>query len=46
MKLALEEGEIDPALVSYVEAHGTGTVIGDTMEIEAIAEAYYSEEDC
>lgn len=31
---------IDPASVSYVELHGTGTVLGDPIEVRALAEAF------
>src|SRR6476620_574455 len=37
---ALRAGEITPDSVDYIETHGTGTVIGDPIELEALAETY------
>lgn len=37
---ALAAAGLTPGEVSYIEAHGSGTLIGDPIEIEALAEAY------
>src|SRR6185369_7651870 len=37
---ALSAAGIDPATVSYVETHGTGTVLGDPIEVQALAQAF------
>lgn len=37
---ALEDGQIDPATISYVEAHGTATPLGDPIEIEGLTIAF------
>ncbi|HEX2927571.1 MAG TPA: SDR family NAD(P)-dependent oxidoreductase [Ruminiclostridium sp.] len=37
---ALHSAGIDPETVTYVETHGTGTPIGDTVEFEALKEAF------
>ncbi len=37
---ALDNGAVDPALVSYVEAHGTGTALGDPIEVEALGAVF------
>lgn len=37
---AWQEAKIDPQTISYIEAHGTGTQLGDTIEIEALSDAF------
>jgi amino acid adenylation domain-containing protein len=32
--------DIDPNTITYIETHGTGTVLGDPIEIAALAQAY------
>ncbi|MDP1794308.1 MAG: SDR family NAD(P)-dependent oxidoreductase, partial [Acidimicrobiales bacterium] len=39
IRRALSSGQVLPGQVSCVEAHGTGTVLGDPIEVEAIAAA-------
>lgn len=38
MRDAYQQAAIDPARVQYVETHGTGTMIGDPVEIGALAD--------
>jgi polyketide synthase 12/myxalamid-type polyketide synthase MxaB/epothilone polyketide synthase D len=38
MRDAYQRAQIDPATVDFVETHGTGTVIGDPVEIQALAD--------
>ena len=40
IRMALEDGDVDPESISYVEAHGTGTKIGDPIEVAALKEAW------
>lgn len=35
-----ERGQIDPRGITYAEMHGTGTVLGDPIELEALAGAF------
>ncbi|CAH8709848.1 type I polyketide synthase [Paenibacillus thiaminolyticus] len=35
---------VEPESITYVEAHGTGTNMGDPIEIEALKEAFHTEE--
>ena len=44
-EIAFKDAGIKPDSVSYLECHGTGTIIGDTMEIEAMKQAY-SQNNC
>ena len=37
---ALADAGLAPGDVSYVEGHGTGTALGDSIEIQSLAEAY------
>ncbi|MEY8355390.1 SDR family NAD(P)-dependent oxidoreductase [Lachnospiraceae bacterium 54-53] len=39
---AWKDAGINPDTISYIEAHGTGTVLGDPIEIKAIANAFES----
>jgi len=34
---ALRNAQVPPSSISYVETHGTGTVLGDPIEVEALA---------
>jgi acyl transferase domain-containing protein/acyl carrier protein len=40
IRRALDNALLEPQRVTFVEAHGTGTVVGDTIEVEALAEVY------
>lgn len=40
MLLAMRNGDIDPAEISYVNAHGTSTPLGDKNETEALKLAF------
>ncbi|MBN1294825.1 MAG: SDR family NAD(P)-dependent oxidoreductase [Candidatus Latescibacteria bacterium] len=37
---ALADAGLVPNDINYVEAHGTGTVLGDSIEIQSLSEAY------
>ncbi|MEU9192146.1 type I polyketide synthase [Streptomyces hundungensis] len=40
LREALATAGLEPADVGYVETHGTGTVLGDQVELAALAEVY------
>lgn len=40
MKLALEDGNLDPNCIDYVNVHGTATPLGDLAEIRAIVSVF------
>ncbi|MEY9847848.1 acyl transferase domain-containing protein [Streptacidiphilus sp. BW17] len=39
LRAAWRSAGVTPAEVDYVEAHGTGTIVGDGVELQALAEA-------
>lgn len=42
---ALAKSSATPKSIGYVEAHGTGTKLGDPIEVEALRQAWHSEQD-
>jgi acyl transferase domain-containing protein/acyl carrier protein len=40
IRKALKNAAVKPADVSYIEAHGTGTILGDPIEISALASVF------
>jgi acyl transferase domain-containing protein/acyl carrier protein len=40
IRRALRNALLEPSRVTFVETHGTGTVVGDTIEVEALAKVY------
>ncbi|WP_257165478.1 type I polyketide synthase [Bradyrhizobium sp. SRS-191] len=40
LTLARKVAGVDPSEIGFIEAHGTGTVMGDPIEIAALAEAF------
>ena len=40
VRRAFEQVDFAPSTVQYIEAHGTGTVIGDDVEVRAVAAGY------
>ncbi|MCU0286284.1 MAG: condensation domain-containing protein, partial [Acidobacteria bacterium] len=42
IKSAHYMAEVEPGSLSYVEAHGTGTKLGDSIEFEALTQAFNS----
>jgi acyl transferase domain-containing protein/thioesterase domain-containing protein len=41
---ALAVAGVDPASIAFLETHGTGTAMGDPIEIEALKQAYQSDQ--
>lgn len=37
---ALNRANISPEMISYIETHGTGTILGDLIEMEALANVF------
>ena len=42
---ALADAKLSPGAVDYVETHGTGTILGDPIEVEALAAMYGKNRD-
>lgn len=42
IRQALKNSQIQPHEVSYIETHGTATLLGDPIEVEALAEVFAS----
>ncbi|BCJ94417.1 hypothetical protein acsn021_19860 [Anaerocolumna cellulosilytica] len=40
LERALQDAKVDAATISLIEAHGTGTMIGDPIEVRALAKAF------
>jgi acyl transferase domain-containing protein len=40
LRRALQNALLEPSRVTFVETHGTATLVGDTIEVEALAEVY------
>lgn len=45
IRQALRRGDVAPGDVAFVEGHGTGTVLGDAIELEALAEVFGPRQD-
>ncbi len=41
---AMALANCDPETITYIEAHGTGTVLGDSIELRALKEAFATKE--
>lgn len=44
IQTAFEMGEVDPSSIQIIEGHGTGTNVGDPIEVEALKQAFDTEE--
>jgi polyketide synthase PksJ len=44
IRSAISMAGIEPKTISYVEAHGTGTILGDPIEIQALTQAFQTNE--
>jgi epothilone polyketide synthase D len=45
LRAAHADAGIDPGQVDYVEAHGTGTVVGDAVELRALASVFDGQDE-
>lgn len=45
IRSAQRDAGVTPGEISYVEAHGTGTVLGDPIELQALAEVFASQDE-
>lgn len=43
IRRALDDADLPSSAIGFVEAHGTGTVLGDPIEVRALAEAHGQE---
>jgi amino acid adenylation domain-containing protein len=44
IRMALEDGNVDPSTLGYIEAHGTATPLGDPIEMEGLNMAFGNQE--
>lgn len=44
IKTAFEMGEVEPSSIQMLEGHGTGTNVGDPIEVEALKQAFDTDE--
>jgi len=42
IRAAQSMAEVEPESITYIEAHGTATPLGDTVEIEALRQAFHT----